>query len=618
VRWLKLVGYVLGGVVLVAVAVLAFVALTFDPNAYKGEIEKRVKERTGRTLKFHGDIGLAFWPSIGAKVGRVTLSRRASEHDFAAFDSAHVSVRLLPLLRGEVLVDEVSVTGLKASVIRAKGGRFDFEDLTGAAGGGKASAKPAPSAAAAGAVTFDVAGVRLKDASFAYLDEGSGQRLALEDLNLTTGRIADGVPGKLSLTTHVRGKQPLVDLMVALEGTYRLGLASQEHSLTGMRLKIVGTAAEFSRIALEVAGDLRARLARQAVAGDLTVKFDQTVLRAKLGLESFDAPRYRFDVDVDQIDLDRYLVAQPDARPAPSSGRKAPAAGEKVEIDVPIDLSPLEGLRADGKLAIGQLKLMGLHIAELKTELRAAGGRAELAPHSAKLYEGALQGALTLHAKGNRAALKESLAGVSIGPLLKDLMGRDALEGRGQVALDVTTAGPTVGAMKKALAGSARLELKDGAVKGINLTEALRKTKAAFGSKSARAQASDTSERTDFSEMSATLAIRNGVAHNDDLSVKAPLVRVSGAGDIDIGNSRLDYLAKASVVATSRGQGGEDLEHLRDLTIPVKLTGTFDAPKYEIDYRAVASSAAKAEVKKAIEEKARPKLEKKLRELFKR
>jgi len=617
-KWLKFLGYALGGVVLVAVAVLAFVALTFDPNAYKGEIEKRVKERTGRTLKFHGDIGLAFWPSIGAKVGKVTLSRRASEHDFAAFDSAHVSVQLLPLLRGEVRVNEVSITGLKASVIRAKGGKFDFEDLTGAAGADKAPAKsaPGPGAAAAGAVKFDVAGIRLKDASFSYLDEGSGQRLALEDLNLTTGRVADGVPGKLSLKTHVRGKQPLVDLTVALDGTYRLGLASREYSLTGMQLKVVGTAAEFSRIALEVAGDVRAQVAQQAVAADLTAKFDQTVMRAKLALAGFDAPHYGFDVDIDQIDVDRYLVAQPDAKPAP--GAKTPAPGGKVEIDVPIDLSPLEGLHADGKLAIGRLKLMGLRIAELKAELRAAGGRAELAPHSAKLYEGALKGALTLQARGNRVALKESLSGVAIGPLLKDLMGRDALEGRGQVALDVTTAGPTVGAMKKALAGSARIELKDGAVKGLNLTEALRKTKAAFGSKSARAQASDTAERTDFSEMSASFAIRNGVAHNDDLSIKAPILRVGGTGDIDIGASRLDYLARATVVATAKGQGGADLDHLNGLTIPVKLTGTFDAPKYEIDYRAVASDAAKAEVKKAVEEKVKPKLEKKLRELFKR
>jgi AsmA protein len=617
-KWLKIAGYALGGLVLVLVAIVAFVALTFDPNAYKGEIEKQVKERTGRTLKFHGDIGLAFWPSIGAKVGKVTLSRRASEHDFAALDAAHVSVRLLPLLRGEVLVNELSVSGLKASVIRAKGGRFDFEDLMGAAGAGAAPSKPAPGGTPARAVKFDIAGVRLKDASFAYLDEGTGQRLSLDDVNLATGRIADGVPGKLSLAARARGKKPDVDLTVALDGTYRLGLSSKAYSLSGMHLKVAGAAGEFSRIALEVAGDVSAQLAKQAVDADLTAKFDQTAVKAKLGLSGFDAPHYRFDIDVDQIDLDRYLVAQPDARPASSPGRKGTSAGEKVEIDVPIDLGPLEGLKADGKLAVGRLKLMNLHVAELKAVLRAAGGRAELAPHSAKLYEGVLQGALALTAKGNRVALKEDLSGIAIGPLLRDLMGRDALEGRGKVALDVTTAGPTVGAMKKALAGSARIELKDGALKGINLTEALRKTKAAFGSKSAREQASDASERTDFSEMSASFAIRNGVAHNDDLSVKAPILRMGGAGDVDIGASRLDYLARATVVATSKGQGGADLDHLAGLTIPVKLSGTFDAPKYEIDYRKLANEAAKSKANEALKEKVQPKLEKKLRELFKR
>ena len=607
-KWLKYALYGLGGLVVLAIAVVAIVAATFDPNAYRGEIEKLVKERTGRTLKFHGDLGLAFWPSIGARVGKVTLSRRASAHDFAAFDAAHVSVRLLPLLRGEVLVDEVSVTGLQASVIRAKGVRFDFEDLAGAGG---AAAKPAPGGAPGGKVKFDVAGVQLRNARFVYLDEGSGQRLELDELNLSTGRIAEDVPGRLSLAMHVKGKKPMVDLKIALDGTYLLNLERQDHSFKAMDLKVNGAAADFSRIALAVTGDTRAQVAKEAVDADLVARFDETTVKAKVGLASFNAPSYRFDIDVDRIDLDRYLVAHPDAKPAPS-------AGPKVEVDVPIDLGALEGLRAEGKLAVGALKLMDLRIAELKAELRAAGGRADLAPHSARLYEGTLQGALSLIAKGNRVVLKESLGGVAIGPLVKDLMGRDALEGRGNVALDVTAAGPTVSAMKKSLGGTARIELKDGALKGINLTEALRKTKAAFGSKSAQQQASDSAQRTDFSEMSASFAIRDGVAHNDDLSVKAPVFRVGGAGDIDIGNSRLDYLAKASVVGTSKGQGGADLDHLAGVTVPVKLSGTFDAPKYEIDYRSLASDAAKARIKEEVKEKVTPKLEKKLRDLFKR
>jgi AsmA protein len=456
-------------------------------------------------------------------------------------------------------------------------------------------------------VKFDIAGFRLEDAALVYLDEGSDQRLEIADLALTTGRIAQDAPGKLSLAAQVRGEKPMIDLKVGLAGTYLLGLAREEFALTGMDLKVTGSAADFSRIALAVTGDVRAQMAKETVASDLVAKFDDTTIKAKLGMTGFAAPRYRFDADVDTIDVDRYLVAQPDAKPAPASGPQEKA-------DVPVDLSALEGVNADGKLAIGQLQLMGLKLAQLKAQVRAAGGRAEVAPHSAKLYEGTLQGALTLAAAGNRIALKETMQGVAIGPLLKDLMERDALEGRGNVALDLTAAGPTVNALKKALAGTARIELKDGALKGINLTEVLRKTRAAFGSKSAQQAASDPAQRTDFSAMSASFVIKNGVARNDDLDVRAPVVRVGGAGDIDIGNSQLNYLAKASVVATSKGQGGADLEHLSGLTIPVKLTGPFDAPKYEIDYRSIAGEAAKAKVKEKVKEK----IEDKLRGLLKR
>jgi AsmA protein len=591
-KLLKYSLYALLALVLLAVAAAVILALTFDPNQYKDEVEKLVKERTGRTLKFHGDVKLAFWPSLGVSVGKVTLSRRASEHDFAAFESAHVSVGVMPLLRGQVAVDQVRIAGLRASVIRAKGGKFDFEDLMGAAGAGK----PAAPGATPGKVQFDVAGIQLERGTLAYKDEGTGQSLEVGHLELRTGRIAEDVPGKMSLNALVKGKNPLVDLKIALESGYRLSPSRQEYALTGLNLRVDGAAAEFSRLALALTGEVRADLAKENVSADLTAKFDETTIKAKAAMTKFAAPHYGFDVDVDKINLDRYLAASPKAKPAPG-------AGAKVDVDVPVDLSGLKGLNADGKLAVGALQVQGLKLTEVKTQLRAAGGRADLAPHSAKLYEGTLAGALTLNASGNRIALKETLSNVAIGPLVKDAAGRDAVEGRGNIALDVTAAGATVNAMKKALAGTARVALRDGAVKGINLTEALRKTRAAFGSKSAQQQPSDTAQRTDFSEMTASFVIKNGVARNDDLDVKAPVLRIGGAGDIDIGNSRLNYVAKATVVATSKGQGGADLDHLAGLTIPVKLTGPFDAPKYEIDYGAVASQAAKARAQEKVQER---------------
>src|SRR5205085_2093751 len=113
-------------------------------------------------------------------------------------------------------------------------------------------------------------------------------------------------------------------------------------------------------------------------------------------------------------------------------------------------------LNANGKMQFGALQAKGLKLANLKADIKAAGGRLDVAPHSAQLYEGTLSGALSLQASGNRIALKESLTSVAIGPLLRDVAQQDRLEGRGNVGLDVSGGGASVNAIKKSLDGSAK------------------------------------------------------------------------------------------------------------------------------------------------------------------
>ena len=125
----------------------------------------------------------------------------------------------------------------------------------------------------------------------------------------------------------------------------------------------------------------------------------------------------------------------------------------------------------------------------------------------------------------------------------------------------MTAAGKTVNAMKSALAGTAKVNLRDGAIKGVNIGEMLRKARSALGWQSA--QATDSKEQNRLlASCTRHSSIKNGVAHNEDLDVKAPLFRIGGAGDIDIGKSTIDYVAKAAVVASTKGQGGKDLEQL--------------------------------------------------------
>jgi len=605
VRLVKYLLYALGAMVALALAVAIAVAVLFDPNQLKGEIERVVKQQTGRTLKLEGELRLAFWPSIGASMGRASLSERASAAQFASLDSARLALRLLPLLRGETIVDQVRLSGLKVNLVKGRDGRFNFDDLL--AAGGERPAERAPERESAGGahVRFDVSGVSVENAGLSYRDLKSGQTVEVSGLQLRTGRIASDLPGTLEFSARVKSDKPALDAAIELSTGYRYEAARRLVALEGLTSKLMLSGPELPHesLAIPLSGSVQVDLGKQSAHAELAAKLDESNIRAKLGFEGVEPPSYNFDLEIDRLNVDRYFPPADEGK-----GGAAPAGAAKKAAragDTPLDLSALKGLRLRGRLRIGELQVQRVKLSKLVTDVRIADGRAELGPHSASLYQGALAGALTLDANARRIALKDKLSDVSIGPLMADLVRRDFIAGRGNVTLDVDAVGSSVNAMKKSLSGSARLALHDGAIKGVNLGESLRKAQALIGSKSAQTLSADGAQQTDFSELSASFVIRNGVAHNDDLSAKAPLFRLTGAGDIDIGGERIDYRAKAAVVGSAEGQGGRELDQLRGLSVPVRIVGPFDALKYEIDYKAVAAQTAKSRVKEKLQDKLR-------------
>ena len=111
--------------------------------------------------------------------------------------------------------------------------------------------------------------------------------------------------------------------------------------------------------------------------------------------------------------------------------------------------------------------------------------------------------------------------------------------------------------------------------------------------------ASDDSKKTDFSELTASFTIKDGVAHNEDLAMKAPILRLAKGdshGDINIGSETLNYTATPTIVKSIKGQGGENLNDLAGIAIPMKISGTFAAPKFGLDTKAVITGLAKAKV----------------------
>jgi len=508
---------------------------------------------------------------------------------------------LAPALVFNPTAKRLSVGGLEATA-KGKSNADVFEasvmapklDLTESAATGQrvvVSAKLAPAAttAAAGQVHLTLEGV-----------SGNARQFEI---------------GKVALEGDAR--QGTRKFNVALAGPLTASLEAQTLSLARFVGEVTMEDPALPQKTVKVPLTLRLGLDAKAEKADagFASKFDETNAAAEFVVRGFATPKITFEASADRLNVDRYFPPPPQAPGNDSAD---------LREDPKVDLSALRGLDVVGSLKVGALQARGVKAGNIDVGVKAANGRLDVAPLNAQLYGGSLAGSANLAAEGNQVKLDTTLANVAIQPLMKDLLDRDLIEGRGNVKLDVTTAGATVGAMKKRLGGTASLKLRDGAIKGINLAARLRDAKSLLAGAKDDTTRANAAEKTDFSELNATFTIKDGVAVNDDLDVKSPLLRIGGAGKIDVGAGSLDYTTKVSVVGTLKGQDGRTVEQLRGVTVPVKLSGPFDRLAWNIDWNVAAQDALKSKVTEKIapplqaeRDKARANVEQKARDALK-
>ena len=626
------------------------IAAMFDPNDYKPLIIKLVQEKKQRTLTIPGDIKLTFFPKIGADLGKVSLSEHNGSAEFASINNAKVSLELLPLLSKQVVVDRVAIDGITADIKRFKDGSTNFDDLL------------SKNDESGQQIKFDIDNVSVTNAKILFDDQQSNRKLAIANLNLETGKIANGVAGgKVSgdatltegaRTIHATFSVPSFEgspqafklssfaLDVALKDAQLDATARISGALSGdfdqmlfmspqLRVALDGKqggrpikgslttpvtanmktqAIDLPAIALaftlpnpgggllnlKAEGKGGVDIGKHTLSTTLKGSLDGSAFDARFGLAKFAPLTYTFDIAIDRIDADRYQS-------------KSVVAASPAAAETPIDLSVLKDLHAAGSVKIGALKVKNIKASNVRFNLHAAGGKADVNSLAANLYGGTLAGALSATASNPpRLEVRQNLQDINLGALLRDAISKEPVDGKGNLQLDVRMQGATVTQMKKGLNGAARLVLRDGAVRGINIAQSMREAKAAIGAikggEAPRTGTGSSNEKTDFSELSGSFRIANGVAHNDDLNVKSPLLRLAGSGDIDLAQERLDYLVKATVVSTLQGQGGPELQALKGVTVPVRLSGPLTSIGWKIDFAGMAKDLAKQKIEEKKEE----------------
>lgn len=297
----------------------------------------------------------------------------------------------------------------------------------------------------------------------------------------------------------------------------------------------------------------------------------------------------------DRLDLNQVL--------APSVGAAASAAAPAAPAETPVSFDGLTAINGRFNVSAGQLSFRQYDVANARFDATLDNGTLRVTRLSGNAWGGNIDASGVAEAKGKRFNVKLVANAVDANALLKDVAGKDLLEGTGRVSADLSTSGASLGALRANLAGAAALQLRDGAVKGVNLARTLRQAKAALSLKQDAITKASAAEKTDFSELTASARIEGGVARSDDLDLKSPFLRIGGSGRFDIGQGRIDYTARATVASTATGQDGAELAALRGVTVPVHLSGPFDAIDWRVQWSGVAAAAIENKLKEKLAER---------------
>ena len=454
--------------------------------------------------------------------------------------------------------------------------------------------------------------------------------LRLDSFSIKGDRLALGEWSNLTLALKgAKGEGQQASLAGSLEGTLK-GRLDKEMKLAELSdvlltAALEGDALPRPQMKLKLAGFARAELDKQLITlSKLVMSADEALLSGDGTVQLGAVPAITFDLKGEKLDLDKWLakstpttpVYAKEEKPAAgvantaASGNKAVTGKSETLSAVEPDLGALKVVDLDGRLQLGSLRLKGLDLGAVDLQVALAKGLLTLKQFSATVAGGQVNAKGVLDARQQPATYKvhNLVAGVNIRPLLQTLAQSALLEGKGDLDVQVQGRGLSALALRNGMQGKVTLKLSDGALHGINLPEMIREARATLTGKGAE-QVKE-ARKTDFSALTASFQIADGIARSNDIQLFAPALRVKGEGQTALVPESLDFLFLTSIVESSKGQGGKDVDELKEITIPVRIGGHWQAPSYQLDVKALLSN------NKLLEDKARKEAERGLKKLL--
>ncbi|NYT58269.1 AsmA family protein [Alcaligenaceae bacterium] len=427
---------------------------------------------------------------------------------------------------------------------------------------------------------------------------GNASKLALKELKIDAGLKEGNRLVQLNMTTpahwEVFGK---VGGLSAMRGDVRIEDAALP---TG--------SFEFPFI-----GSLQANLVKDELVSEIDAVLSGSKLGFSVKATQLKDPRVVFDLSADKLDFNTLIPpapvpapAAPDNKSGEASQAATAAAAQAKKVDETFIMPGLQFLDAvdlTGTIAIDDLKVKEIEAKQLAAKVRATEGKLQVTGITADLYDGKLSGTLTA-SSSNEVTADVSLAKVSMGPLLQALVHEDRLTGQGTVKFKLTSQGSTGAALEAGLTGTTQLSIRNGAITGIDVAQTLREVNDVVrnmfsGQVPDIATRFDAGRKTDFTSLDTVIDFQQGQGTVKALKVASPLLRITQGkpASLDLVNDQLDVMINVNVVNTRTGQDGKALADLKGVTVPVRISGPFSKPGYQVQWKEVSSETIKDAVK---------------------
>ncbi len=331
-------------------------------------------------------------------------------------------------------------------------------------------------------------------------------------------------------------------------------------------------------LSAKASGRMNADFSEQNANLNFKAKFDDSEITGAIALKDFSHPAYTLDLNINRLQLDRYIAADWIKRYQDNA--------------TPFDLTGLKSMNLSGSLHAGEIRMAKLEAKKLAAGIKIEQSTITIEPLTAKLYGGAMTGSISATAQDiPQIAFKQNLKGFLMNAMLADTASAGKLTGKGDLSIDISAEGGSIGALRKTLNGSVALVLGRGSLAGIDLRSALIEGNDDLGTGSKpRVHAALFTEKTDFSGLKAVFNIKDGSSNGNGFDMRSPLFRIAGEGDLALDTGNIDYQLTAAVASKLTRRNAGELAEMKGVAVPVRVSGPWAAPSIALDFAAASGS----------------------------